>query len=150
MRVGGGRKGIRFEGLLSSYNDDFEMALDGTAAITVGGTLQSQLTLYAPYMEMHKGTCDTLVAIEILNSSRLAMWGGQAYGDSTAGSVFFKSTTAYGVSVQGVTINRWESAFAGMVANDAAVVIGGNQLLNIVTPNAMTNLNNAKVGMLSL
>lgn len=145
--VWGGRKGVRVEGLWSSYNDDWEIALDGTAALTVGDTIQSQVNLYAPYFEISKGLASALVAIEVKGSARLALWGGEAYGDNSVGSIFCKSATAYGISNVGIALNRFEKGFSGALANNAPVVIGGIQLVDVGAASDLSNLNNAKIGM---
>lgn len=138
--------GIRLEGMLTSIADDFEVSLDGKAAVEVG-PIQTWLHLYSPYFEMRRGKAEKLVAVHIKGSARASITNGQLFGDGGDGSIAVNCNVAYGVAAQGCLFSRWDVAFGGSVAFNMPVMIGGNYFGVVNTPNAL-NTNIANVSLL--
>jgi hypothetical protein len=141
--------GIRMDGLLHSNTDDFEIQLDGEAAVTVGGSVSASLKMTQPYFELTAGSTEALTAISMKGSSRLDVQGGQAHGQSKdlVNSAFLRSQTAYGLNVQGVVVNRWQKCFTGTVANNAQIFVAGNAFINVGTKSDLSGLELADVSL---
>lgn len=127
--------GMRVEGLLTSICDDFELRLDGEAAVVVGGTVSTTLNMQTPYFELSLGNAAALIGIKQNGSSRIHINGGQIFGESidSPGSVAILSQTGYGMTVIGMVFARWETALKGAVATAMPLLVGGNYFTNCGT-----------------
>lgn len=129
---------IRIEGIMTSLDDKFELTSNAPAVVEVGGTVQSKLTMVDPYFELYKGSTD-LVAIKVGNASRLVITGGEMFGDgdmAERGTAILCNGSGY-ISVHGLDINRWATAFAGQV-NYAPMDVAGVWMQNVDTPSTLT------------
>lgn len=140
--------GMRVEGLLTSICDDFELRLDGEAAVVVGGTTSTTLNMQTPYFELSLGNAAALIGIKQYGSTRIHINGGQIFGESidSPGSVAILSQTGYGMTVIGMVFARWETALKGAVATAMPLLVGGNYFTNCNTISDMT-ISNADVSL---
>lgn len=123
----GARGAMRVEGILTSLSDDFESgaAAFDTACITVGGTVQSQVVMIAPYIELHRTTyTNVLRAIHVGPDSDFALYGGQAFSTlADTNDVFVETDRAAALHVTGSKLARWSSVFSGTLRPTATVVL---------------------------
>lgn len=130
-----------FRGLAVLFPSEWTAAdLAVKVSTTEGGTytlLETQDT---------DGNAEALVAIVVKGSGRVQIEGGQAFGDQSAGSIFLKSETAYGMSMRDANVNRFKTCLSGPVANNCIIDINkSNRFATYDTLNALTNTVNAVV-----
>lgn len=143
----GGRKGVRIEGFGQSRGDTWELALDGGCALQVGANIQSHLSIDGAYFELTRGLATELIAVRIMGSARVSLNACQIYGALGETGMALHCNTAYGIGMTNCVVNRWQTGIGGIIANNGQVMVGGNQFLNTDTPEALSNLANAKVAM---
>ncbi len=140
-----GNKGLmRIEGILTSLSDDFETSARENPIVIVGGAVQSQLVMYAPYFEISKSSYPMKV-VRVTADSHFTLSGGQAYGSILdVDGVFLEASNAAHLDVTGTVIRRFATVFKGTVRATASIRIAGLRLSDYTVANGFTNLADAE------
>jgi hypothetical protein len=136
----GGIGAVRFDGIITSIRDTFEMATSGEPVVLVGTQYQSQLTMYSPYMELTQGA-GPIRAIKVAGSTRASIYGGQFFGrveDTEA--VFLDFSGGTQLVVNGCIISRFATVFDGYCTTFSHVSIHGNDYWHYQTLNGINGL----------
>lgn len=136
---------VRFDGIMTSIQDDFERTDNSTEyAVKVGSAYQSQLTMIQPYFELAKGT-QSVKGIWVNNNSKCTLVGGQAFGqanDDAGIFAFLYNPDLF--SISGAFISRFGIVYEGSVKSFSVVNIAPclyylNDVINSVADIATCN-----------